>query len=376
MCEINMNEHDRPEMPEKVEFRLQQVKYEMEEEIKTDALVITYLPNIRYLTNYSGSAATLFLTSDAIYFVTDDRYEEQVKRQLYKLPNMKVFVTRYPWKLITDGVILKDVETLAFEADRMSYSEVIQLRNDLKPLKLKPAVNPVERYTIAKTPEELEYIKQSCNTAEKVFEEIKGILKPGMSEKELAAEIIYRGRKLGSEGDAFDVISVSGERSALVHGQPSNKIIEKGDIVLMDFGCVINGFVSDITSTVAVGSANDEQKDLYKLLFEAKEKAIEAVHEGVNGKFVDLTARNIIEKAGFGKYFQHSLGHGIGLAEHEMPIITFRSDEYVVPENSMLAIEPGVYLPNKFGIRIEDDILVGKKSATHITHASPELEII
>lgn len=376
MCEINMNEHERPEMPEKVELRLQQVKYEMEEEIKADALVITYLPNIRYLTNYSGSQAILFVTSDSLYFVTDDRYEEQVKRQLYKLPNMKVFVTRFPWKLVTEKVILNDIETLAFEADRMSYSEVVQLRNDLKPIKLKPAVNPVERYTIAKTPEELGHIQKSCATAEKVFEEIKKILKPGMTEKELAAEIIYRGRKLGSEGDAFDVISVSGERSALVHGQPSDKVIEKGDIVLMDFGCVINGFVSDITRTVAVGSATQDQKDLYKMLFEAKEKAIAAVHEGVNGKTIDLTARNMIEAAGFGKYFQHSLGHGIGLAEHEMPIITFRSDEYIVPENCMLAIEPGVYIPNKYGIRIEDDILVGKKSSEHITHASPELEII
>ncbi|MDD3124779.1 MAG: Xaa-Pro peptidase family protein [Candidatus Kapabacteria bacterium] len=376
MIEIDIEELQRRDMPEKVELRLRQVKFNMEDEIKADALVVTNLPNIRYLTNFSGSAATLFIASDAVYFVTDDRYEEQVKLELFRLPNMRVFITRDPWALVKDGTILKDIESIAFEADKMSYYEAVQLRNLVKPIKMKPASRPVELYTLAKTPEEIGYIETACQTAEKVYEIIKPMIKVGAMENDLAAEITYQGRKLGSEADAFDVIFVSGERGALVHGKPSNKRIESGDIVLMDFGCVINGFVSDISRTVAVEKATDDQKQMYKLLYAAQQKAIEGIRPGANGKNIDALARDMIAAAGYGEYFQHSLGHGIGLVEHEAPILTHRMTDQIIPEHCALAVEPGVYLPNKYGMRVEDDVLVIKGGTRLLTHALPELEIV
>ena len=376
MSAIDLSEYDLPRLPEKVEMRLQQIKFNMEDELKVDSLVVTHLPNIRYLTNFSGSAATLFISSDSIHFITDDRYEEQVKTELFRLPNMSVHITRDPWGLVTNGEILKNIESMAFESDRMTYAETVQIRNSIRPIKMKPAVKPVELYTIAKSQEELQSIETSCRTAEKVIETIKPMLVPGVSEKDISAEIIYQGRKLGSEGDAFDVIVVSGARGALVHGQPSNKIIEKGDIVLIDFGCVVNGFISDLSRTFAIASATEEQKEVYKLLVAAKENAIANVRPGMNGKVLDAFARDMIAKAGYGEYFQHSLGHGIGLVAHEYPFISFRMDDQIIPENSVLAIEPGVYLPGKFGMRVEDNIIVTKSGGKHITTAPAELEIL
>ncbi len=376
MSAIDLSEYDLPRLPEKVEMRLQQIKFNMEDELKVDSLVVTHLPNIRYLTNFSGSAATLFISSDSIHFITDDRYEEQVKTELFRLPNMSVHITRDPWGLVTNGEILKNIESMAFESDRMTYAETVQIRNSIRPIKMKPAVKPVELYTIAKSQEELQSIETSCRTAEKVIETIKPMLVPGVSEKDISAEIIYQGRKLGSEGDAFDVIVVSGARGALVHGQPSNKIIEKGDIVLIDFGCVVNGFISDLSRTFAIASATEEQKEVYKLLVAAKENAIANVRPGMNGKVLDAFARDMIAKAGYGDYFQHSLGHGIGLVAHEYPFISFRMDDQIIPENSVLAIEPGVYLPGKFGMRVEDNIIVTKNGGKHITTAPAELEIL
>jgi Xaa-Pro aminopeptidase len=362
--------------PKIADIRLEQLKYIMEDH-KVDALVVTYLPNIRYLTNFSGSTATLFITPDEIYFVTDDRYEEQVKTELYPLPGLQEpQITRDPFALIADKKILPDVVSMAFEADKMTYDDAVKIRNQVRPVKFKPAPNMVEPFTVPKADEELAYIKEACRIAEATYEKILEFVKPGVTEKELALEITYQSRLLGSEGDPFDIIVTSGDRGALVHGQPSDKEIEKGDIVLFDFGCKVHGFGSDISRTIAVGKATKEQKANYDLLYKAKEAAIEFVRPAMNAKNVDAVARKIIEEAGYGDNFKHSLGHGIGLVAHEHPIITFRLESEMIPENSVLAIEPGIYLPGKYGMRIEDNILVTRNGGVHLTNAPKKLPII
>ena len=367
----------KPSYPKIADTRLQQIHFTMED-LKVDALVITYLPNIRYLTNFSGSNATLFITEKEIIFITDDRYEEQIKEELFPLPDLKTFISRDVWDVVNKKKFLKGVNTLAFEADRMTYSDAVFIRNLIRPVKFKPCPNVVERFTQPKSPEEFEYIQQSCAMSEAVYEKMLKFIKPGISERDLAIEICYQSRQMGSQGEPFDIIAVSGPRGALVHGQPSDKKIKNGDIVLMDFGCKVNGFSSDITRAVAVGKATKEQKKLYKILNKAKEAAIAGVRPGMNGKTLDKIARSIIEKEGYGSYFQHSLGHGVGIEVHESPVITFRDmkEEQIVPENVVLAIEPGVYLPDKFGMRIEDNIQVTRAGGKHITKAPDELVII
>ena len=372
-----MNEDNNTELsyPAIADIRLQQLRFTLED-LKTDALVVTYLPNIRYLTNFSGTAATLFITETEIHFVTDDRYEEQIKNELFDLPGMHTHISRDVWDLLKKEKFLKDTSSIAFEADRTSYSDAVDIRNRMRPLKFKPAMAVVEPFTMPKSTDELADIQKACEIAEQVYKKMLKFIKPGITEIDLAVEIAHQGRLLGSEADAFPIIAVSGPNSAMVHGRPTDRVIKKGDIVLMDYGCTVNGFLSDITRTVAVGKATKEQKKIYKVLHEAKEAAIAKIHPAVNGKLLDASARDIIVEAGYGDNFQHSLGHGIGLVPHERPLITFRTDTEIIPEDAVLAVEPGIYIPNKYGIRIEDNIHVTRSGGKHLTNAPEELPIV
>ena len=361
--------------PKLIETRLSQLKFALEEQ-KAEMIALTYLPNIRYFTNFSGSAAAVFLTEDQIYFVTDDRYEEQIKDELYPLQGLSTHISRDPWQYCLDKGIFNNIDSMLFEADKIAYSDAVNIRNQIRPIKFKPVTLLAEPFTIPKAPEELENIQAACNTAVKVYEKMLPMIKAGVSELDIAIEISYQARKLGSENDPFDIIVTSGPRGALVHGMPSDKKLKYGEVVIMDFGCRINGFVSDITRSVVVGRATKEQKALYKMLYDAKEAAVNGVRPGMNGKHLDKLARSIIEKAGYGPFFQHSLGHGIGLVPHEMPLITFRKDDQIVPEHCVLAIEPGIYLSGKFGMRIEDNIYITRHGTTALTSAPEELVVV
>ena len=359
--------------PSLIDTRLIQIRFRFQE-LKTEGLVVTYMPNIRYLTNFSGSSATLMIFENEIWFFTDDRYQEQIKTELYPLPGLKTFIARDVWTYCVENKLIENIKSLAFEGDRVGYSTAVAIRNQVRPLKFKPSEDKeVERYTMPKAPEELAYIEEACRLAEATYNKILKFIKPGVTEKDIATEIAYISRKLGSEGDPFDIIVTSGERGALVHGAPSDRKIRKGDIIIMDFGCKFHGFGSDITRTVSVGKATQEQKSVYKLLVEAKEAAIKEVRPHMNGMHLDLIARDMIKKAKYGKYFEHSLGHGIGLVAHESPIISFRLEDQIIPEDCVLAIEPGIYIPNKFGMRVEDNVYITRDGARHLTKAPDEL---
>lgn len=362
-----------PVLPEKIQFRLKQILFALETE-KAQGIYISYLPNIHYLTNFSGSSAHLFILKNEIHFITDDRYEEQIKTELYPLPNLHTHITRDLWNYVIESKLLQNYDTIAFEADRLSYYEAVETRNRLRPVKFKPTPGLVEPFMQSKSPEEIANIKIACQISDEVFKQVLEFIKPGMTEHDVAVEIAYRGRLLGAEDDAFNIIVTSGERGALVHGSPTKKRIRKGDIVLMDFGFKVNGFCSDITRTICVGDKPTKyQKSIYKMLREAEVKAINSILPAVNGKYLDKIARKIITDAGYGENFQHSLGHGIGLVEHESPIITFRQDDQILPEDSVVAIEPGVYLPGKFGMRVEDDVHVTANGPEWLTNAPDEL---
>ncbi len=361
--------------PKMAERRLEQLRFTLED-IRVDGLVITNIANIRYITNFSGSSAIVIILKDSIHFFTDDRYEEQVKTELYPLPNLHIHITRDVWETAKKNKVFKNVNSLAFEADSLPYGEAVEIRNRIRPVKFKPSPDEIERFTRPKAPEELENIKKACKMAEDVYNKILDFIQPGMTEKELATEIAHQSRLHGSEGDAFPIIAVSGPRAALVHGQPSDKKIKKNEIILLDFGCVVNGFRSDITRTFVIGKATKEQKDIYKMLRQAQKAACSQVRPGMNGKHLDAVARDIVKKAGFGDNFQHSLGHGLGIITHEKPIITFRKSDQIIPDECVLAIEPGVYLPGKFGIRVEDDIFVTKNGGKYLTNAPEELPVI
>lgn len=375
--ELSISSVKSERYPRMIDRRIQQLRFNMQDE-KIEAAWITHLPNIRYLTNFSGSAATLLVTFDELHFFTDDRYEEQIKTELFPVLNLVTHITRDPLETAIKNKLFKNITKVGIESEYISFEDGLQIRTCINSQKAKmcPIRSLVEKYTQPKAPEELESIKESCRIAETVYEKILTIIKPGITESEVAAEIIYQSRKLGSEGDAFDIICVSGARSALVHGSPSAAKVKKNDIFLMDFGCKVNGFCSDISRTICVGKPTAEQKKIYEILYRAMSAAICEVRPAMKGNYLDAVARDIIKFEGYGENFQHSLGHGLGLVCHEKPTISFRLTDQVIPEDVVLAIEPGIYLPNKFGMRVEDNIFVTKTGAIKLTNAPSELVCI
>jgi len=355
--------------------RLQQLRAKIRAN-ELDAFIITSLAHIRYLTGFSGSNAIVVIMPRSVYFFTDGRYTEQIKTELKPLPRLKTFIERDVWGYVAQHNLLKDAVRVGFEADHVSFATADSIKKSLKPIKLLPCKGWLEQITAPKTDEEAGYIKKAADITATVYDYILNFVKPGMRENEIAAEISYQGRKLGAEHDAFEVIVASGPRGALPHGHASDKKLKKGELVTLDFGFAVNGFNSDMTRTFALGKPKPEHKKIYNIVLEAESTAIEAVHAGINAKVLDAVARDIIEKAGYGENFTHSLGHGLGINVHEQPGISFRSDKVVIPEHCVITIEPGIYVPDVCGVRIEDDVRVTASGCTVLTSSPKELIIV
>ncbi len=369
--------HKQPPVsyPKIIDKRLQQIRFAVED-LRLDGFVLTHLPSIRYLTNFSGSSAYLFILNNEIHFVTDDRYEYQIKGELYPLKNMHIHITREVWKLITDEKILgPKVKTIGFEADKMFYSDAVEIRNMVRPLKFKPTPGEIEPFTMPKDDEELEFIKKACTMCEEVYDYIKGVIKPGMTEWDITNQIAFKARQLGSEGVPFHIICTSGTNTAMAHLSPTMKKVKKGELLLMEFGCTYNGFASTISRTLALGKATPEQDKIYRMLIEAQNATFKNLRQGIVGKVLENYARKVIIEGGYGQYFKTNLGHGVGISYNERPHINQRSED-IVPEGCVMAVEPAVYIPNKFGMRIKDTAKVFKDSTQQITFPPEKLEII
>lgn len=360
--------------PELNDKRLAQIRFMIVDQ-KLDAMMVTYMPTVRYLTKFSGSSGALLITPDELHFFTDDRYEESVKNDLYDLPNLKVHITRDVWQYMVDAKLLTKIKNLGFESDKVAYTEAVDIRNVIRPVKFKPAPTEVEPFTMPKADMELAHIKAACKIAESVYETMKKKVKVGMTEIELQSELIYEARKQGSEGEPFNPIVLAGERTSMPHGRPSHRKIKKNDLILLDFGCTVEGFGCDITRVFCFGKPTKEQENIYKIIYEAKQKALDNLRPGINSKILDDYARKYIVDAGYGDYFKHSLGHGIGIAPHEMPLISFRRDENV-PVGVVLAIEPGIYFEGKWGMRLEDNVHVTFEGAVSFTSAPATLPVV
>lgn len=361
--------------PKIIDRRLQQIRFQLEDQ-KVESICIFNIANIRYLTNFSGLTALIFVHENEIHFITDDRYEEQIKTELYNLPNLHTHITRDPWNYLAASSILDKVQSIAFEAEYMPYAEAVEIRNIIRPVKFKPATNMVTRFMQSKDPEELTYIRKSLEISNKVYEYLLTFIKPGITEIDIATEIAYQTRKHGSEGDPSDIIVVSGNRGSLVFGNPSDRKIKKNDLIIVDYGSKVNGFGSDISRTISVGKVSKEQKLMYQTIRKAQKAALSEVRPGMNGKHLDQIVRNIIKNDGFGEHFKHTSGHGIGISTIESPLLTYYLDQEIVPEDSILGIEPGIYSTDKFGIRCEEVVLVKNHGGELILPAPDEIAVI
>ena len=340
-------------------IKLEKVREKLDK-FKIDAIIITHLPNIRYLTGFSGSSAICIVTKTDAFFLTDFRYKEQVKHQVKNFRKI-IAIGKTSLDLIQEKKIFGKVKKVGFEADHAPFSFILELKRKFKNIKFIPTKNFIEEIAAVKTPDEIENIKRAIKISEKVFYEILNLIKPGVSEIDIASEITYLHRKLGAEKDAFDIIVASGWRSALPHGVATGKKLKKGELVLIDFGCVYNGYHSDITRTISIGKASPEIKKIYQIVLDAQTKAIEGVRERLKANELDSIARDYIRQNGYAKFFGHSLGHGIGTEIHTLPRISPSSD-YILQNGNVITIEPGIYLTGFAGIRIEDDVLINSNA--------------
>jgi len=351
--------------------RIEKLKSFMSE-LSLDALYITHLPNIRYLTGFSGSSANLLLTAQKDYFISDFRYKDQAAQQVQGFQIIINYENIKELKRILEN---NGYRKIGFESTHLIYDDLESFKQAADGIEFVQLKNKVEEFTVQKTQEEIEKIKRAIEITDITFSRILDILKPGISELELSAEITYFQKSFGAEKDSFDPIVASGWRSALPHGIASDKKIQKGDAVTLDFGCVFQGFCSDLTSTVFIGEPSKELKKIYRIVLDAQQKAIDNAHANLSSKTLDSVARDYINRQGYGDYFGHGLGHGLGIEVHEQPGLNQRTDTNL-KENSVVTIEPGIYVPSLGGVRIEDDILLQETGCIVLNHSPKELLIL
>jgi Xaa-Pro aminopeptidase len=342
------------------------------ENIGIDGILITSPYNRRYMTNFSGTAGAALISGEEALFITDFRYVEQAKKQCegYTIvkhgPSLIEEVARQLEKL--------GIKKLAFEQDFVSYSTYQTYKKTFK-AELVPVSGLIEKLRLIKTESEIKILKEAADIADAAFNHIVNFIRPGITELEVSNELEFFMRKSGATSSSFDTIVASGYRSALPHGVASDKVIDNGDIVTLDFGAYYKGYVSDITRTVSVGEPNPKLKEIYEIVLEAQLRGVEGIKPGITGKEADALTRDLITDKGYGEYFGHSTGHGIGLEVHEGPTLSMRNDAVLEP-GMVVTVEPGIYIPGLGGVRIEDDVLITKDGNELLTHSTKELIIL
>ena len=340
-----------------------------------DALLVTSLPNVRYLTGFSGTSALLLVTIRDVLVLTDFRYQTQVEQEAGDLARVRIesqSLWAGLWQMLPQST---GVEVVGFESANLVHRDFERLIDAGARWQWRPTVEMVERLRERKDEDEVELITRAGAVATRALDQVLPMIRPGMTETHIAGELERALRIEGSEGFPFPTIVASGPRSALPHARSSTRRIERGDFVLLDFGAEVGGYCADITRTVVVGKATNEQRAAYDVVRGANERAAGMVRAGMRGRDADALARGYIEARGFGEAFGHSLGHGVGLEVHEAPRLA-RTEERTLPEDAVVTIEPGIYRPGWGGIRIEDDVhlaATGPRVLTQFTHELLEL---
>jgi Xaa-Pro aminopeptidase len=346
-------------------------------EVEVDALVVHDLTNIRWLTGFTGSNATLLVAAkpDVDLIVTDGRYQTQVGDEVPDLPSR--IQRERVLETIADHLGDTGVRTLGFEADHLDWQTGEKLRATAgeAQIEARPAVGHVEHLRQVKDEAELAALREACRITSAAFEDLLGWLAPGMTEREVGIRLDRHMVDLGAQGPAFETIVAAGENSARPHHRPTERELRRGDLVKVDFGARYDGYHADMTRTVALGDPGDEMRAIHDLVREAQEAGREAAVAGTPAADVDQTCREIIASAGHGDDFLHSTGHGVGLQIHEKPTVSQTGDA-TLAERMAVTIEPGVYLAGKGGVRIEDTIVVREGAPPDVLTTSPRELIV
>ncbi len=342
---------------------------------ENEAAIVTDDNNRFYLTGVHSSAGTVVITKAASYLLIDFRYYEMAKN---RATGVNVVLSERYYEQLCEILSKHNITAVCLESNTVTLAQLKVFEEKLIGVTVNQSSKLSDilcKLRSIKSPFEVDCIKQAQKLTDDTFYYILNRIKSGVTENQVMLDMEFFMRSRGSEGVSFDFIVVSGVNSSLPHGVPTEKVIENGDFVTMDFGAVVNGYRSDMTRTVAVGSINEEQQTVYETVLEAQRLALEAIKPQVECCAVDKIARDFIADKGFGKCFGHGLGHSVGLEIHESPACSPR-DKTPLEEGMIMTVEPGIYIENKFGVRIEDMVLVTKTGCENLTHSPKELIIL
>lgn len=343
-------------------------------ELDVPAALISNVTNVGWLTGFTGSTAVALVTETDVVFISDSRYREQAREQVKDIQIEILQAPRTYPEVIAENVRKLGITRLGFEAEHVTFAQKAQWDKKLEGIELFPVEKLSDHLRMVKFGWEIEKIREACAIADACYSHIQRLFQPGLTELDIAIEIEFFIRRQGAKA-AFDVIAVSGPRSARPHGTPSDRKLQEGDFLTLDFGACVDGYNSDITRTVVIGEPSVRQREIYDAVLEAQLAAIEAIRPGAEGKAVDGVARNLLTAKGFGDYFGHGLGHGLGRQVHD-PGSLGTSSEDVLQEGMVFTVEPGVYIEEIGGVRIEDDVVVRSDGAELLTHSPKELDAI
>jgi len=342
---------------------------------ENELLIVNSDSNRFYLTDFDSSAGIVAITGKKAFFLIDFRYFEKAKKTV---KGFDVILLTNTFSQLNTIIKEESINTVFVETGRISLGLYLSLKKNLCGVSVEKegkVCSILEELRAQKSGNEISRIKKAQEITDDTFSYILSRIDAGRTEKEIALDMEFYLRKNGSEGVSFDFIAVSGKNSSLPHGTPTDKKIEKGDFLTMDFGAVVGGYRSDMTRTVAIGFVTDEQRKVYDTVLAAQNAAFEKIKAGARCSDVDFAARDLINKAGYEGCFGHGLGHSVGIEIHESPSFSPKCDE-ILKNNMVITVEPGIYLEGKFGVRIEDMVVINDKSFENITNSSKELIIL
>lgn len=340
-----------------------------------DSLFLNNVQNIRYISGYTGEDSYILISPKGRWFITDYRYSEQAEEECQDFEVIcRNRQTTSLGQCVNNLLKDNDIKQMGFERNHINYGMIEDIKADLESVQTLPTANIVEDMRYVKDDEEIALTKAAA-IADKAFSKLMDIIKVGMTEAEAALELEYYMKRYGAEGLAFDTILLAGARTSMPHGIPSDKVIEHGDFVTIDFGALYKGYRSDMTRTFIMGEASEEQVRLYNSVLESQKIGVAAVKAGITGKEPDDRVKDILVRDNYYEHAGKGLGHGVGLNLHEPPFLSqICTDE--LEENCVITIEPGVYIPGFGGVRVEDTVVVTENGCEIITHTPKELLII
>ena len=340
--------------------------------LQVDAMLFLDMKNILYLTGFTGSDGALLIGLDMKMLMVDGRYTHQAKQEA---ENVEVFEYRDKAEGIENILADSGFKSVGFEAMAMNVHIYLNLKDRLKDVTLEPVSNEISAIRTIKDDAEVACMRKASEISFQALSAVRELIKPGVMEKDIALELEFRMGRYGAEQIAFPTIVASGVNSSLPHAKPGSRRIERGDVVMIDCGSVYHGYHSDETWTCVVGNGGDRQREVYDAVKEAHDRALMAVRSGVACMEIDHIARSCIDGKALGKYFSHGTGHGVGLDVHEAPRIAIKSEQ-MLETGMVVTIEPGVYIPNLWGVRIEDMVLVEENGCEVLTKMPKDFMIL